>query len=745
VIVGLIEALTAKGVLRPAPPPRELSHAEQPEICAQRLLLSAAEGDPTIVPRAFEYSRRLLAFVGDGDGSHRTLLDNLTESCQFAVARPLAHADAVLGALRKWSEDSDAKIAELSAALAHGFLRLEMRPRGREPNASILSPVSLNPTDDIWKLRDQALDILIRCANHTSPATVYAAVSSVRHWALGLQKLTAEQRQPWASRLDRELELLAAALCELAAATAHLPVRAAIERQGWQWWLDGAEPFIRQAGSRILEALPAAESYSLWKALHAAALPIFPLPRDESIEPPRRRDQLMPVIEPSAARAAELARELFDRLERICHDSSAWSALFASAMSAVPRQPLQPRAHLHLKEFVGRYPDVAWSFVSEEAAQGPLGAILPILLAELRGRDTPRWHEAIQRAQPGTHLFEMELRALCATGELDPVERAIVSRGLEVDDAEVAHLSAQALLSASQSALAPGLEAVFAALPRRPTDTRLWELTLDAFTRWSSHLLAAPVGEEADPATRTASGELLRLLRTCGGSLSWDQGPHSQRLATVLAILAVAVPHTLKTWMRQECLPSAHGAAGNLMLSPARLAEVALLLSQSPAASFWQKQFMEWITEEPDLAGIGARGLAQLCGLGDPCMAPLLLRIAQQPADSSLDALRELIRSCRSSPRFVEDALGLLRYFVNSPEACELLAQEVISTLTHADGSRAGSVEGRKAALEAIERAARDSDFPQPLRDTLARASQAIQASIEEALLSGEYSAQPAE
>src|SRR6185437_462965 len=273
-------------------------------------------------------------------------------------------------------------------------------------------------------------------------------------WAEGYRQLTFKQCGLWASRLDRELDLLAAALCKLAAATAHLPVRAALEQQGWQWWTDGAEPFIRQAGGRILDALPAAESYSLWKALHAATLPIFPLPRDESLEPQRRRDHLSTVIEPTAARAAELARELSDRLEPVCRDSSAWAAMLASVAGAAPPQPLQPRAHLHLMEFVARHPDEAWSIVSEEAAQGPLGAILPILLAELRGRDTPRWHDAIQTAQPGTHLFEIELRALCATGELDPVERAMVSRGLEVDDAEVVHLAAQALLSASQSALA---------------------------------------------------------------------------------------------------------------------------------------------------------------------------------------------------------------------------------------------------------------------------------------------------
>jgi DNA polymerase III delta prime subunit len=735
VIVHLIEALTASGVLRAVPPALEPSPAPAPEIRAQRLLTSAGEAEPAIVPRALEYSRQLLAPAGAGDD--RNVLGSLAESCQFALARPLAHAEAVLDVLRKWSEDSDPKIAALSASLVSGFLRLEMRTRRWEQNVPAFAWIALEPAEDVGKLRDEAVDILVRCANHTSPAVAHAAVSAVRYWAHGYQKLTPELRQRWAPQLNRELDLLAAALGRLGAATADLPVRAAIEQLGWQWWLH-AEAFIGRAGSRLLEVLPAAEAYSLWKALHAARLPIFPLPRDESIEPQRRPEHLLPVIEPSAARAADLARELLDRLDLMCRDPASWSALFASAVGALPRQPLQPRAHLHLKEFARRHPDGAWSFVSEEAAQGPLGAILPVLLAELRGQDTPRWHVAIQSAQPGTRLFAMQLRALCASGELDPVERAVVSRGLELDDAEIVHLCAQALLSAAHSALAPGLEAVFASLPRRSSDARLWELTLDAFARWGGDLLASPAGEEAETATRTASGELLRLLRTCGSSLHWDQGAHTRRLATVLAIFAVAIPHTLKSWIRQECMPSADRAGSGLVLTPARFSEVALLLSKSSAAVFWQKQFIEWMTEEPGLAGIAARGLAQLCGLGEPCIAALVMRIARQPSESSLEALRELIGSYGSSPRLVEDALGLLRQLTDAPEACELLEKEIIAAVARADRTRAGAVGARKAALEAIERAARDEDFPQPLRETLARARQAIQASIEEGLLSGQ-------
>jgi len=407
-------------------------------------------------------------------------------------------------------------------------------------------------------------------------------------------------------------------------------------------------------------------------------------------------------------------------------------------LSAQPRQPLQARAPLYLKEFVRRHPDEAWSLVSEEAAQAAVGAILPALLAELRGQNPQRWQEAIQKAPPGTRLFQIELGVLCATGELDSVERAMVSAGLRLEDSEVVHLSAQALLGTAQSALAPGLASVFATLSGRPTDARLWELTLDAFVRWGEPLLSAPAGEEPDPEIRAAAGELLRLLRTSAGALSWDQGPHTRQLATVLALFAVAIPHTLKSWMRQEWSPATDDAGSDAALSSARIREIMRLVSKSPAAPFWQKQFAEWMTDEPDLAIIGARGLSQLSGMADPSIAPLIMRIAQQPTDSSQAALSELIGSCGSSPRFVADALTLLRYCKDAPQAYGLLEREIIATLAPADGASVGAAEGRKAALRAIDSAAQDLDLPQSLRDTLARAREAVQGAIEEGLLRGE-------
>ncbi len=726
-IVRLIEVLTVKGALRADPGIRELGEPGNPEVRAQSLLATASEHDTTIVPRALEYSRRLLAYAREDSDTHRLLRDELLTSCRFAVARPLAHATAVLDVLNAWVSGSDVAAAELAMSVVHGFLQLEMHARRWDEDAPAPASVILNPADEIWKLRDRALDLLARCARHAAPAVQYAAADSLQYWAHGYISLTPEARERWAPQLKRELDALTESFSKLGSTTTHLPVRAAVEQQGWRWWLDGPDLFIQHGGKRLLEALsadslPAANLYPLWKAVYAAKLPLFPLPLDESSEPQHPRARAL--VEPSAERAAELSKELFDRLDPVFKGGAGWSTAFTSVLNALPKQPLQAQAHLYLAEFVRRHPAEAWSFITEESAQGPLGALLPTLLSQLRGQDPGRWHGALERSQPGTRLFEVELGALCAAHELDSVERVLVSKGLELDDAEAVHLAAQALLSAAQSELAPGLAAVLAVLPRRPTDERLWDLALDAFARWGKHVLSAPEGAEPDAEVRASSGELLRLLRT------YRSGKDTRHLTTVVAIFAVAIPHTLKSWLRELWSSAVDRTQGELGLSLDRMAEVVRLIGKSPAASYWRKQFMEWITEEPSLAILGGRGLSVLCGLTDPGIAPLVNRISQQPTAAALEGLGEFVQSQGSSPRFLGDALTLLQELVDIPEAYALLEQEILSTL-----ARGRSGEG--AVLEAIDRAAQNPDLAIPLRGTLARAREAVQAAMEEHLLRG--------
>jgi DNA polymerase III delta prime subunit len=634
-VVRLVEVLTEKGILRAEPPARELNHPDNLEVHAQSLLTLASEHDPTVVPRAMEYSRHLVACARKEARSYQALRENLTAPCQFGVARPLAHAQAVLDVLSAWADAPDVETVELAAALVNGFLQLEMRTQRWEQDALTPVLVSLAPTQEIWKLRDRALDILVRCSRHSAPAVQFAAADSIRQWAHGYRNVADELRERWVPQLNRELDTLLDSFSKLGSTTTHLPVRAAIEHQGWRWWSGDLKSLAQRGARKILETLPEAKPYSLWKALHDEALPVFPIPLEETT-----------LSAPSAERTPQLAKELFDQLDPTCADTAAWSALFTSVLSALPRRHLQQRAPVYIAEFVRRHSDAAWSFVTEESAHGILGVILPALLVELRRHDSLRWQEAIQKSLPGTRLFELELRALCAANELDGAEQAMVSKALGMDDTSVVHLSAQALLNAAPSALAPGLTAVFAVLPTRPVDERLWELTLDAFSRWGSHVLSAPEGEETGPEMRALSGELLKLLRSHGSSLSWQQGPHTRKLATVVAIFAVAVPHTLKSWMRE--LWSTGGAADDeLPLSTARFTEVVRLTAQSPTATFWQKQFIEWMTHEPDLAPLGARGLLAMRGL--------------QP----------------DSPQFVAEATTLLSQFTDSAEAYAVLESQI--------------------------------------------------------------------
>jgi hypothetical protein len=498
----------------------------------------------------------------------------------------------------------------------------------------------------------------------------------------------------------------------LISTTTHFPVRAAVERQGRRWLADA---LTKQAATQILAALPEAAPYWLWKALHDDSLPIFAAP--DSSEPA-----------PPPAPVAELARELFDRLEPSYRDAPAWFALFASVSSDVPARALQPRAHFYVAEFVRRNSTAAWSLITEESAGGPLGKILPLLLMELRSQDPPRWQEAIQHSQAGTRLFEVQLRALCGAGELDSAERLMVSRGLDLDDAGAVHLSAEALLNAAPTAVPPGLTAVFAVLPTRPTDERLWELALAAFVRWGSAILSAPAGEEADPQMRALSGELLRLIRTYGGSLSWERGPHTAPLASALAVCAVAIPHTVKSWLR-EVWSAATDAnrEKERPLSMARWPEVVRLIGPSPAAPYWQKQFVEWITDEPELAMAGGRALAELGGLTHPSIPPLVTRIARQPTNFSVEALDEFVRAQRDSPQFMAAALALLRGFMDAPDVYDLLEKEILFALSGG---------GRGEALRAVEKLlAQAAELPTLLRETLERVKQTLQSASEENLL----------
>jgi hypothetical protein len=691
-IVRLVELLEAQNVLRQTPPAGELAHSDTLEVQAQSLLLAASEYDATVVPRALDYSRRLLASARGDPSSYETVHNNVSSHCRFAVGRPFVHTKAILETLQAWVTSAEGEKTQLAASLLQGFLAIEAHGFRRDDDALVPLQASVVPNDELWQLRDRALAILVLCSQHENPAVQYLAAMAVQHWAHGYGNLPADLRERWAPQLQRELQLLVENFSKLGSTTLHLPVRAAVEHQGWRWWSKGGDAFVERGGQQILAALPQGNTYAVWKALHDDTLPVMTVVPADDITSEQRREHFLTLTNPGVEYVRVRARALFDALDPLCPDFAAWSEIYTTVLRALPKHPLQPRANLYLAEFVSRHPNEAWSFVTEAAAEGSLGPILPPLMSELRVRDPLRWQTQIRQSSPGTRLFDAALRALWGASQLDPAERAMVTQGLQLDDETAVHLSARTLLNVSVPAIAPGLTEVFAAIRTRPSDEKLWELAIDAFARYSEPVLSAPPDEEPSAELRSMASEFLMLFRTSGTYLSWDHGPHTRGLATALAVFAVVVPHTLKAWMR-EVWSRGETTSDGMALSTTRLPEfIRLIAKSSVATAYWQKQFVEWMVEESGLASIGARGLAELCDLTEPCVAALIERVAQQPTETSLDAVGEFIRAWGSS------------------------------------GSRGQRADGRRGSLAALDVWVVRADLPPMVREALSRARGEIQA-----------------
>ena len=166
-----------------------------------------------------------------------------------------------------------------------------------------------------------------------------------------------------------------------------------------------------------------------------------------------------------------------------------------------------------------------------------------------------------------------------------------------------------------------------------PTDEKLWELAIDGFARWGKPVMSAPSDEEPSAELRAIAGELLMLFRTVGGAVDWREGPHTGSLAAALAVIAVAVPHTLKAWMREVWYHPDNPDREVSPLSEAWLSAFARLIADSPARGYWQKQFLEWTGDESGLSVVG-RGLAELGDAGKPRYALRRLTFSRLPAGS---------------------------------------------------------------------------------------------------------------
>jgi hypothetical protein len=151
-----------------------------------------------------------------------------------------------------------------------------------------------------------------------------------------------------------------------------------------------------------------------------------------------------------------------------------------------------------------------------------------------------------------------------------------------------------------------------------PADEKLWELAIEGFSRWGKPVMSAPPDEEPSSELRAVAGELLMLFRTSGSAVDWSEGSHTVSLAPALAVIAVAVPHTLKAWMREVWYQPDDSNRDGSPLSASWLAAVARLIAVSPGKFYWQKQFFEWTSDETGLSVVGTVGLAELGDLTDP-------------------------------------------------------------------------------------------------------------------------------
>jgi hypothetical protein len=618
VIFSLFQLLQDHGAVRREPPAQELIDLDNVEVHARNLLLQASTQHISGVRLAMEYACTLFMACREYPDIRAAMRDTLALYCRFSIGAPVAHVEAVLEVLQDWAAHPQGEYAELAASLLKGYLGLETHGFRWEEGALVPLEATFILTDASAKVRDRAIAILLRCARREDPAVQHEAALALQDWPRGYDRLDTETLERWAPQLESESRVLTEGLSKLGATTPHLPVRAAIEQQGWRLWVNPEDGFAQRTGGQMLRSVPAGTPYALWKALHADTLPVTTVVPDETIAAKDRRAHLLALTSPGTEQVTRRARALFDELAPLYPDTGAWQDLFTSVLRSLPKQALQPQAPLYLAEFVVRHPEAAWSLVTEAHAAGPVRVILPSVLAELRRRDSARWQTMVQQAQPETHLFDAILRALWVSSDLSPVELAMVTKGLDLEDARAVHRSAQTLLGVPPATIAPSLRAVLSVLRTLPSDEKLWELAIDGFSRWGRPVMSALPDEEPSSELRAVAGELLMMFRTSGGAVDWSEGPHTGSLAPALAVIAVAVPHTLKAWMREVWYQPDNSNRDGSPLAASWLAAVARLIADSPAKFYWQKQFFEWTSDETGLSVVGTLGLAELGDLTDP-------------------------------------------------------------------------------------------------------------------------------
>jgi len=626
-VVELARIIAAREVLRRDPSAAGLLSTDSVEMATCELLMSAGEVDPTAVPLALGLGRELYAVSQDDGRTREHVLQRLEAYCRPETGRSLAHAQAVVETLRSWISDSDVEAAALAASLSAQFITFQAA------------------SQQVWAVRDVAIDSLTRAMKHADATVQCAAIQSLERYAGRQGK--AEQTWPdrWTPQLTQEAERLSAALVELTKETGRLPVSAAAELQGWHWWAHEQDA-LHRAGQAILRAIPDTDAFRLWKLLYEPRLPVrtrLPEPA-----PSRPQDRLQYVQALAGVREEDpvaQARQLFDALDPRYSDTGAWHALWLAVLEQTPRMQSHPHIGVIVGEFARRHPEVGWSFVNQTDAEGPLFAVLPPLLVELGKLDRARRSKEARNVPSGTRLEEAWLRALSLASDLDEPERSILARGLGSTDSETVHRAAHALLATGTTGRLTSFRRVFGVIAHHPTDSELWELVLERFVSWAEVVLPPRPGQPTDEMAQVAD-ELIVSLQTQGSHLRWGFQRHTRQLANALAIAAVLRPRRVQEWMQREWgQPEPPGGRWSdaSPLSMDRLTEIMRLIADSPAAGQWIETFLDWMKRSPRLGRAGALGLAGLCSLDDPRVGELTHTIHAHPTDASQKALAEFV------------------------------------------------------------------------------------------------------
>ena len=632
-VVARARIMAAREILRRDPSASGLLSTDNVEMATCELLMSAGEVYPTAVPVALGLGRELYAISEEDGRTREYVLEQLKSYCRLERGRGLAHAQAVVDTLRNWVAEPDVETAALSASLNAQFMTLEV------------------PGEQVWAVRGVAMDSLTRAMAHEDATVQCVAIEALGRYVESPQTPDQTWSDRWLPQLTQEAQRLSAALIKLMKQTSRLPVSAEAELQGWHWWAQ-QQDVLQRAGLAILQSIPDTDAYRLWKSLYALRLPVRTVLPEPT--PPSPEDRLQYVQALAAARedTLEQARQLFDSLDPRYPDTG-WRALWLAVLEQSPQVPSAPHIGVVAGEFARRHPEVAWSFVNQADAAGPLFVVLPFLLVELGKLDRARRSQEARSVPSGTLLEEAWLRALSLASDLGEPERAILARGLESADPDTVHRAADALLAPGSADRVMAFRRVFTVIARHPTDSELWELALERFVGWADVALPMRADTPTDEMVQVAD-QLTGLLRAQGVHLRWGFQRHTRQLANALAIAAILAPRRLQEWMQREWgQPEPEGGRWSdaSPLSVDRLSAIMRSIADSPAAGQWIDTFLDWMKRSPQLAGIGALGLAELCSLDDPRISELARAIHTHPTDATQKALTEFVNQRKRRER----------------------------------------------------------------------------------------------